>query len=431
MREMLQALELPCSSTRSVDVQIDVADRNQFKLDSTTDESYSAEFDGDVLHVSSSSCLGALRAMQTVKQLSRDGTLPKTFRIKDSPSFAHRGLMIDTGRKYLPIGLIKSTLETMGSVKLNVLHWHIVDSHLFPYEPQFNKDMLNSPDGKYTQNDVKEIINFAMLRGVRVIIEVDSPAHTYSWGKAYPELMTCNKIEDQVHKKCPEPPCGSLNVKDHADEVLATVNLVWDDILAAKYQDDFVHLGGDEIKPDCTPRKAVEKHLSGVAKHVNQKKKTSIIWEDSLDAYIAPSCPSQCVSPYDKDMVVQTWLGPHTSSIIKLGHRVIVTGVTLYLDVGRSTFFADNPSWGGRRRGDRFTNSILTRVFATWISIWFSVPRCVRGEKLLMRLISNHWFGHAQAHSSSMWNRPLQFDSNNMEIETGVWKRMMRHQGSP
>ena len=146
------------------------------------------------------------------------------------------------------------------------------------------------------------------------------------------------------------------------------------------------------------------------------------------DAYIAPSCPSQCVSPYDKDMVVQTWLGPHTSSIIKLGHRVIVTGVTLYLDVGRSTFFADNPSWGGTatwRQIYQFDPDEGVRDVDKHMVLGSEV--CAWGETIDETNFESLVWPRASAFASSMWNRPLQFDSNNMEIETGVWKRMMRH----
>ena len=104
--------------------------------------------------------------------------------------------MIDTGRVYLPIYLIKNTINTMAFIKLNVLHWHLVDSQNFPYLCPTHPDLaLASIGGTYSQNDIKEIITYAKQRGVRVIIEIDTPAHTFSWGKAYPNLMTCNDGE--------------------------------------------------------------------------------------------------------------------------------------------------------------------------------------------------------------------------------------------
>ena len=417
---MLKMLETLHMLPGNLPVVVEFLESSTFILNSSTDESYTMDYDGERVSVNAQTCLGAFRSIQTLQQLARAGNLPGRFFIRDAPSFRHRGLLIDTGRHYLPLHLIKKTIATMTQVKLNVLHWHMVDSQVFPYEPEFNKAMLNSLENKkYTAKDLKHLIWYAAIRGVRIIVEIDTPAHTYSWRKAYPELMVCDADADQTHQNCNEPPCGSLDVGNKPKQVLSVVTKVWDDIMES-YMDDLVHLGGDEVKASCTPIKSVRRHLSNVAKHMFKlHKKASIIWEDSL--------PKTSASPYDKDTIIQTWLGSHTKNIIQHGHRVIITGVPLYLDVGRGTFFGDNPSWGG---------------YATWRQIYKFDPAaevknqedvhmilgaevCAWGETIDETNFETLVWPRASAFAAAMWNRPKEKEGESELIE--VWERMMYH----
>lgn len=138
---------------------------------------------------------GARHALETLSQLvSNNECEPGLFlldsvQIEDRPIYRHRGLLLDTARNYLPIAVIKRTIAAAASCKLNILHWHITDSHSFPLEiptiPQFTAYGAYGPDQIYTPKDVRRIIQYGKLRGVRVIIEIDSPAHMgngWNWG---------------------------------------------------------------------------------------------------------------------------------------------------------------------------------------------------------------------------------------------------------
>ena len=136
--------------------------------------------------------VGFLRGLETFSQLftkNGKGTynvsgLPIT--ISDSPQFIWRGLMIDTSRYFLDISTIKKVIDGMLYMKLNVLHWHIVDEDSFPMQVPSVSELseYGSIGGVYSQNDLKSIISYGKTRGVRVVPEIDTPGHTLSWGRS-------------------------------------------------------------------------------------------------------------------------------------------------------------------------------------------------------------------------------------------------------
>jgi len=69
---------------------------------------------------------------------------------------------------------------------MNVLHWHIVDEDAFPLEVPARPELseYGKLSGTYTPSEVTEIVNYAQLRGIRVVPEIDTPAHSESWGRS-------------------------------------------------------------------------------------------------------------------------------------------------------------------------------------------------------------------------------------------------------
>ncbi len=96
--------------------------------------------------------------------------------------------MIDSARHFLGAAAIKRLIESMPLSKLNILHWHLVDDESFPIKldshPELSQYGRYKSKQIYTTEDVKELIKAADLNGVKIIPEIDTPAHVRSWGLA-------------------------------------------------------------------------------------------------------------------------------------------------------------------------------------------------------------------------------------------------------
>ncbi|KAL8166224.1 hypothetical protein V2J09_007723 [Rumex salicifolius] len=184
---------------------------------------------------------GALHGLETFSQLCQFNFKTRAIEVSlapwiitDQPRFAYRGLLIDTSRHYLPLPVIKKVIDSMTYAKLNVLHWHIVDTQSFPLEiPSYPKLRYGaySVSEQYTFADAAEI-----RRGVNVLAEIDVPGHASSWGVGYPALWPS--------KDCKEP----LDVSNEftfklIDGILSDFSKIF------KFK--FVHLGGDEVNTSC------------------------------------------------------------------------------------------------------------------------------------------------------------------------------------
>ncbi len=413
-------------------------------LDFNIDESYSITYSGDDITIAAKTVYGAIHALASLRQLVRTDdnsqiTIPSSINIQDKPVFPHRGILIDTGRVYLPKHSIKRTISGMAFVKLNVLHWHLTDAQNFPYVPPSHPELAKGSTGKtYSQDDIKEIVKYANERGVRVIIEIDTPAHTYSWGVGHPELMTCNDSKSQNHGSCPEPPCGVLDItnKDKLPKIQSLVQAVWSDALQTT-GDSFAHIGGDELKKGCTKNPAdlqndFVSYVNNLVAFMKKQGKTSIMWEDILAPYLGTKN-----SPLDKDVVIETWLGDHVPEIIDLGHKVIATGTFWYLDVGRNTFFLDNPSWAVFAAWQYMYNrDILNGVPKDKIGNVLGGEACVWGETIDKTNLESLTWPRASILSEVLWSNPA-FNTNlqgvktrlqdNKNQRTDVWKRFQYH----
>jgi len=233
-------------------IAITVVDEKQV-LNSNTVESYSLLLlTSQQSTIKAHSVFGVLYALDTLAQLvvrnANNWELAQVS-ITDFPRFSFRGFLHDTSRHFLSVKVLKTLIDAMAAAKLNVLHWHIVDDQSFPFVSR-NLPRLSEKGAygqlkshMYSPADVKDIINYAMMRGVRVVPEFDTPGHVRSWGLGYPDLTT------QCYTNGTQNGCtGPLNPTDPTVYIL--LKSLFSEINQTFY-DDYIHIGGDEVGFDC------------------------------------------------------------------------------------------------------------------------------------------------------------------------------------
>jgi len=157
------------------------------------DESYKLVIRGGnkPVQIAAKTIFGAYHAFETLAQLIEFDfdtgayKIPNTpWIIEDTPRFRHRGILMDTARHFLPLTFIKRLIDSLRLVKMNTLHWHLVDEQAFPIEipsrPLLAQLGAYSKFERYSVNDMKDIVEYAKQRGVRVVPEIDIPGHAAS-----------------------------------------------------------------------------------------------------------------------------------------------------------------------------------------------------------------------------------------------------------
>ncbi len=302
------------------------------------DESYSLEVSSAQATLNAPTVVGALRGLETFLQLlngDRDGYFIPAVSIQDKPRFPWRGLLIDIGRHWQPMEVIKRNLDGMAAVKLNVLHLHITEDQGFRIESkQYPKLHQMGSDGNfYTQAEMREIIEYARMRGIRVVPEFDMPGHTTSWFVGHPELAS-KPGPYEIERKWGifEP------VMDPTNEDLYKLLDGFLGEMAALFPDAYMHIGGDEVEgkhwkenpkiQEFIQQKGL-KDNHGFQAYFNQRLsqivtkhgKKMIGWDEVLH----PSLP--------KDIVVQSWRGPQAlAAAAKQGYTGILSN-GYYIDL--------------------------------------------------------------------------------------------------
>jgi hexosaminidase len=305
------------------------------------DESYHLEVTASGALLTAPNPLGVLHGMQTFLQLVH--TTPTGFEVSaitidDKPRFPWRGLMIDTGRHFMPLDVIRQNLDGMEAVKMNVFHWHLsedqgfrIESKTFPMLQEKGSDSLY-----YTQDQVRGIIEYARDRGIRVVPEFDMPGHATSWFVGYPDLAS-GKGPYQIERR--------WGVFDPAmDPTRETTYQFLDEFIGemtALFPDAYFHIGGDECNGkewDANPRikQYMQAHhitdntalqayfTSRVQKLVTKRHKITVGWDEVLQ----PDTP--------QDVVIQSWRGQESlAQAAQRGYRGILSA-GYYIDLNQS-----------------------------------------------------------------------------------------------
>jgi hexosaminidase len=305
------------------------------------DESYTLDVTSTGAKLHAANPLGTLRGLQTFLQLisiSPDGFSVPALHIEDRPRFPWRGLMIDSGRHFIPLDVIKRNLDGMEAVKMNVFHWHLSENQGFRAESRkFPKLHEQGSDGLfYTQEEIRDIVEYARDRGIRVVPEFDMPGHSTAWFAGYPELASGGGPYTIERKWGIFDPA-----MDPTDEKTYKFLNEFIGEMARLFPDQFFHIGGDEVNGkewDASPKiqafmkshliknnAELQAYFSGrVQDLVTKHKKASVGWDEVL----VPGVP--------KTIVIQSWRGVDSlAAAAKMGYRGILSN-GYYLDLGWS-----------------------------------------------------------------------------------------------
>jgi hexosaminidase len=284
------------------------------------DESYQLFSGEKQVRLVANTDLGAIRGLETLLQLvsvDDHGYYFPGVEITDSPRFPWRGLLLDITLHWMPMDVVKRTLDCMASVKMNVLHLHLTEDQMFGIESKVYPRLhqVGAEGNYYTHENIREIIAYADQRGIRIVPEFDVPGHCTSWLKAYPELASVKRdYELQRYFGVFDP---ALDVtKDYTYRFLDSLFTE----MAQLFPDEYFHIGGDENtgkdwdrNPDIkaymqkkgmtTYRELETEFISRVLPILKKNGKKMMGWDEIL----RPGVPH--------DIMIQSWRG--TESLVE------------------------------------------------------------------------------------------------------------------
>ncbi|KAM7306774.1 beta-hexosaminidase subunit alpha [Ixodes scapularis] len=230
--------------------------------------------------------------------------------------------------------------------KMNVLHWHIVDDPSFPFVSELYPDLskkgaYNAETHTYSPSDVARVLEEARKRGIRVLAEFDTPGHTQSWGKGYPDLLTpCYKGTSPNGKYGPINPALESTFRFLETFFEEVVNV---------FPDQYLHLGGDEVGFDCwmsNPNITAFMEKMGIAGHyikleeyyiqrllkiIEALRKSYIVWQEVFDNGVAVA----------GDTVIHVWKQPlqrtELSRVTGAGHRALLSSCWYLSDISEGS----------------------------------------------------------------------------------------------
>ncbi len=336
------------------------------KLETIGNEGYKLSVTPSAITVSANSKAGIIYAMQslfqTLPQVRTNAPLAVPYmEITDYPRFEWRGMHLDVSRHFFSADMVKEYINLMATYKMNTFHWHLVDDQGWRIEikkypklteigawrvdkldkvwsdrPQAKEGEAATYGGYYTQQQIKEIIQYAADRAITIVPEIEMPGHVASAIAAYPFLsceqqhqlpLTGGNYNNMASNYCP----GNDSVFKFLENVLSEV--------IALFPSQYIHIGGDEVDKgpwkkcaSCQARIKAEGlknedelqsyFIKRIEKFVVSKHRKIIGWDEILEGGLAP------------EAAVMSWRGESGGiEAAKMSHHVVMTpGSPLYFD---------------------------------------------------------------------------------------------------
>lgn len=335
-------------------------------------ESYTLSVTPQQIQIRATSGAGLFYGMQTLLQLAQPSGAGSysiaSVEIEDTPRFAYRGLMLDVSRHFSTKEFIKKQIDALAYYKINRLHLHLTDAAGWRLEikkyplltdfaawrtdPTWKKwwnggrkyvrfDEPGAYGGYYTQNDIREILEYARQHYITVIPEIEMPSHSEEVLAAYPELS------------CSGEPYKNSDFCVGNEETFTFLENVLTEVMEL-FPSEYIHIGGDEAGksawktcPKCQKRMKDE-HLANVdelqsylihriEKFLNDHGRHLLGWDEILQGGIAPNA------------TVMSWRGEEGGiTAVTSGHHAVMTpGSYCYLDSYQDAPYSQPEAIGG------------------------------------------------------------------------------------
>ena len=342
VRQDVQRVAATPLAAKSIRLAIDPSSANG-------DEGYALDITPEAISIVAKSAAGLFYGVQTVRQLlppsvENVGALNRRLivpsgHIVDSPRFAWRGLQIDVARHFLPPRDVKRFIDLISLYKINRLHLHLSDDQGWRIEIKSRPALAlvggltqigGGAGGYFTQDDYRDIVQYAASRFITIIPEIDMPAHLNAAMVSYPEL-TCDHVAPPVFTTVSAPRrvvlcVDSANVYPIIDDIVREIS----DMTPGPYY----HIGGDEV-PRLTRTQYVT-FLERMQSIVNSHGKQMIGWADISIANLSPAT------------IVQHWSTDSVQLHAARGGKVIMSpGPHAYLDMKYDSTTVLGLKWAG------------------------------------------------------------------------------------
>ena len=322
------------------------------------DEAYRLNVQKGKIEIAASTNAGILYGIMSLRQIilgdiaSTDKKEIAPIAINDSPRFQRRALMLDPARNFIPVKGVKFYMDNMMKYKYNVLQLHLTDDQGWRMEIK-GMPKLTADAPSYTQDELKELVEYGKKRNIEIVPELDIPGHTVAMLAAYPEL--CCTSNDTIKKDVGTT--VNLMICSNNDATYKTYKEIIRQV-AAVFPSQFIHLGGDEAVIEknwgkCEKCKELmaqkgytkasqlmipffEKMLS----YVSDNGKRPILWCE-LDNIYMPA--NDYLFPYPKNVQLVSWRNGLTPKCIELTEKY---GNDLMLAPGEYAYF-DYPQLKG------------------------------------------------------------------------------------
>lgn len=297
---------------------------------------------------------GIFNGVQTLQQLMRDGVMVDCCEISDRPAFSWRGYMVDVGRNYMSIQLLKEQIDIMSRYKLNVFHFHVTEDIAWRLAsdkyPQLTapEHMLRNKGQYYSKEEIRDLIAYCNERYIRFVPEIDMPGHSAAFSRAMGTDMQSDS--------------GLLICKNILKELCDSFDL------------SMIHIGGDEVKI------TQKKFMPEIVQFLRSLGKTVLAWDPGgnvpegtyLQMWNGKTVPRKKYPSIDSRHLYLNHFDPLEGVVATFNHIICDTDSATTERLGATLC-----NWPDRRVADELDLIRMNAVYPVMISF---AERCWQGS---------------------------------------------------